>query len=1176
MYWADVILTVKGRGVLRGQAAKRWIEANLPGTIIDRGNGLVLLRVGGGTAFKEQDVRDALIGRSKGQVEDFSAPRVQAPVVATSKPVRPSLTNVIKTAPPRLAMHLDVDRDGRIDDDPANYETWVWGRRPEGRGAIVLTRVGEYADGDVVRERAAIELRWTGPYVDGWTASLSVDKPDKVRVYDGNEHGAPAVIDQHETSRSYQLGELPDFGGVIHSVGIYIPPELAIEGCKGMQEALASKSYPDEEAFKLACRKAYLAPAQDAYRQRQLAIFGAEVEQNMAVLETLVGKALTFKTVREVRSQLNKNVAQALTSSLLDGKTFAPIDALIQAMKDAFAAGIQLPSNDDFHTRLDELWPRIVEAAARPVFETRDTHELKPGVAVYDAIAGATDPRSATLWIEALAFPEDPDDSAWEVTLTFRFTPPTGRGDATEQQAVLRIAPWLMSNDLDPTVEIYAKDMQPERLRMAATLQDFAEGAGSGFVPVYAKSASEKGFCRDLIKSGYATAPYHQARVVMTRLDSATHLLIDALLTQGTNKDDVALLDRQVKLSDAQSQDNGGNYMVSPPSKQHPFGRIIYGHRDPKVCNHAAFLDAQRVQAPIRIDAVWLAVGHADEMISFLPDRGEQRNAAWPYKLLFANSRLALLMLLEVATEADPLNADVATVLGRAVEKHRANLEATIDESFLATHYPELQPVVPAAGFELPDSSGDDVVTTSARDYFEQHRAEFLQFSAEVQPRIDEVRATLIRELGIAEGDVLDVPVLFHGQVPITADSVNMLVLETGDATHCLVPKPFGPIVGREYLFERYLHERLTALGVTFTFQNDWVDFHIHEGEIHCGTNQLPGPLANYRWWEMAAPGVVHHEAQDVAPLIPAVPNPAVEVVGIRNEGNTCYLAATLQVLIHSTYVDTPDAIALASLRTMVTQYRADAANGTYTRTNDVIRYTNASAADLRNALVEAELVLGGREEDPCPVWEHLLEGLGEQFQLRVRKRYRLENQVPGVPTENDMALTTGGWQVNPELQDHRIVMIEPAGARTLDEAVAEAWNRTTGPMGTLLAGKVGGRIYRNLPQVEEETTWYAPVPRRFILQLKRFDYDLVKNTATKITNEVRVGSQLTIGGQPFGLRGVIDHLGDSPNTGHYVAYVKARGSETWFEANDSRVEQRGEQFVLDKAKSAYLFYFER
>ncbi len=1183
MKWKDVTLTVKGKGVLRGKDAKAWVEANLKGLVIDRGNDIVLLNVGGGTAYEEQAVRDALIRRSSGQVEDFTAGRVVVAPTPSKKHVRPSRTNPIKTTPPRLAMHLDVDRDGRIDDEPANYSTWVWGLRPEGRGAIMMAKLGDYAEGDVVLERAAIELRWTGPYVDEWTASLSVDKPEKIRVFasnerfDGHEEGATVVLEQRETGRSYQLDAPPDFDGITHSIAIDIDPSVAITGCEEMTGKVKGRRFADEETFRAQCRKEYLEPARTAYKRHQLAGFDSVVEDNKTELESLLDKKINYGMARRVlgKDKLKgpKSVTESITSTDVLRKTFTEFETLTSVLRESFEKAIQLPSEADFCTRFDELWERIAAAAVRPVYETKSSYELRPGVVAFDAIADGKEPRSTTLWIEAVGLPEVAEDSAWEVTLTFRFTPPKGRGKPTEQKAVLRIAPWLMSNDLDPTAEVYAKDMRPERLPMAVALQEFAALTDSAFASVYAQTKTEKGFLRDLIKSGYATAPHYRARVVLTGLDPRSRLQIEAPLEAGAGKDDVILLDRRVEDANAQSQDNGGNYMVSPPTKQHPFGRIIYGHLKPLVCNHAAFLDAQLVQSPIRIDAVWLSVGHADEMLTFLPDRGKSPNPAWPYKLLFGNSRLALLMLLEVATEADPLRADVATVIQRAEKNHEEHRYAAIDEEFINTHYPELRDVEPAAGFELPSSG-----TTSARAYFELHRKAFLQFAADIQPRIDKVRQQLIAELELDEADVLDVPVLFHGNVPVTADCVNMLVLNTEDATRCLVPKPFGPVVGDDYVFERYLNDRLTPLGVEFSFKDDWADFHVHEGEIHCGTNQLPQPLAAYRWWEMARPGTVQHGREGEAPpvIIPQQ-NPAVEVVGIQNIGNTCYLASTLQVLIHSTFVDTPAAIASAGLQAMVTGYRADATNGTYTHVDNTVRYTSAAVTALRDELFTAGLVARGREEDPSPVWEYLLAGLGEGIQLRVRKRYRLVNQVPRAATSDDVELLSSGWQSTPEVQTHRLVMIEPGTANTLSDALQASWNRTTGPMGTLNSAKVGTRVYQDVPQVEETTAWsVGATPRRFVMQLKRFDYDPRSGVANKITRDVTVGPQLTVQGRSFELRGVINHLGDSPTTGHYVAYVKARNSGNWYETNDSRVERRSEEYVLGKAKSSYLFYFER
>lgn len=192
----------------------------------------------------------------------------------------------------------------------------------------------------------------------------------------------------------------------------------------------------------------------------------------------------------------------------------------------------------------------------------------------------------------------------------------------------------------------------------------------------------------------------------------------------------------------------------------------------------------------------------------------------------------------------------------------------------------------------------------------------------------------------------------------------------------------------------------------------------------------------------MAAPGVVQHVVGDGAPAMTQVVNPAVTVVGFKNEGNTCYLASTLQVLIHSTYVDTVTAITSAPLRDIVTNYRDDADSGTYTRVDDHTRYTK-SLLPLRDELVTlAHLGLGiGTQEDPRGVWEHLLglQGLDQQFELQVRRRYTVPNAMgPGV-TDGVRELDAQGWTVVPDIQDQSLVMIPPGGQPTLAAALRVA-----------------------------------------------------------------------------------------------------------------------------------------
>lgn len=1202
MKWTDVILTRRQGPVLRGDAAKFWIERTYRGLVIDRGNGVVLMKVGGGTAYTVSALRDALLARSGGAVVDFTS-GLAAPVRSTPvpNPVRPTKDNAIRTPASRLSMHLDVDRDGRIDDEPANHPAWVWGRRPEGCGAVVLAKLRNYDDGEVVAERAEIQFRWSGPYVEGWTAALTVDKPEAVRVFDANatrtarQEGATEVLGRRETGHTYQLAETPDLGGVDFGGANATPPKVAIAACKATVKRFAQTSYPDADALKEEFRTEFLTQVKTEYRSNARAETQARLGEKRSVLESLLNKKLNFGGVREARKAFTGELNSILSSDVVLGKTFATFDDLQRALVEAAAKRLLLPGDIEFTGRFDELYVVLEPAAYRPSFKENSRYEFTIGVPIFDAVAASEAPTRATsLWIEAVDMPDDPADSAWEVTLTFTFTPPRGRGDPTEQKAVLRIAPWLMSNDLDPTAQVFAKNIDARLTPMAPVIEEFAGQAKAGFVPVTARSANEKGFLRDVLKSGYATAPYKQDRVVMTGLDPRTYLMVDDLVTRG--RPDVVLLKRPVPATKAASQDNGGNYMVSPPSAKHPFGRIIYGHRPPLLCNHAAFYDAQQVQSPIRIDATWLSVGHADEMISFLPDRSKSPRPDWAYKLVFANSRLALLMLLETAAQADAETADVGTVIERAVAKNAEHRYAPIDGTFIDTHYPKLEPGAETEPVDFPatfepngappaEHNGAVILGSaggakdnrrfsriSARSYLKKFRAHFEAFARQTQPRIDAVRQQLMEELDLKESDLLDVPVLFHGNVPITADCVNMLVLNTEEQTRCLVPKPFGPVFGGEYVYERYIHDQLTALRATFRFQDDWFDFHIDEGEIHCGTNQLPVALAEYRWWEMDKPGVAAHDAAPAA-VVPVVPNAAVEVLGIQNVGNTCYLGSTLQVLLHSNFVPDPNAL-LAPLSVMVGTYRAQAAAGSYTQTSAHVRYTTTSAAALRDQLVTARLVTRGREEDPCPVWEHILGQLGVSFNLRVRKRYTLRNQQARQPTANDVVLQTSGWGET-QTQAHSIVRIEPGTANTLDAAWTASWARTTGPMGTLNSASVGRLVYTNLPQTAETTTWDGAPPAHFVVQLKRFRYD-DQHGVRKIVRPITVGARLRQGNRDYALRGVILHIGDTPTSGHYVAYVKARTSGNWFKVNDSSVEAKPEAHVLDQARLGYMFYFER
>ena len=134
----------------------------------------------------------------------------------------------------------------------------------------------------------------------------------------------------------------------------------------------------------------------------------------------------------------------------------------------------------------------------------------------------------------------------------------------------------------------------------------------------------------------------------------------------------------------------------------------------------------------------------------------------------------------------------------------------------------------------------------------------WLTWAIAAQTAIDADRQTLTDALDIHPDNFVEIPVVFgnnsNRRTARSGDSVNMLIINNGGLPCCLIPKPFGPVINGSYAFERAIELYLAPYGnPTLHFINCWSDLHRFEGEIHCGTNQIP-QLRVLRWWEAAPP----------------------------------------------------------------------------------------------------------------------------------------------------------------------------------------------------------------------------------------------------------------------------------------------------------------------------------
>jgi protein-arginine deiminase len=219
-------------------------------------------------------------------------------------------------------------------------------------------------------------------------------------------------------------------------------------------------------------------------------------------------------------------------------------------------------------------------------------------------------------------------------------------------------------------------------------------------------------------------------------------------------------------------------------------------------------IDAQAVQPTVLVDTSWLAVGHVDETISFLPVQG-----ARGWILLVPDPALARGMLQDEEARG---NGSVMMFEGKS----------WIDD--------ESQEEFPA----------EITITGLLRD------AEIMFVSQLAASKIESQLEIIRRETGLSEDEIVRVPFLFEGFSGLAAayqpGTVNLFSL---DAHNVIAPDPHGPLIGGTDIFRAYTEVLLRPYGITVHWIDDWNLFHRLGGEVHCGTNaRRTIPAA--RWWE--------------------------------------------------------------------------------------------------------------------------------------------------------------------------------------------------------------------------------------------------------------------------------------------------------------------------------------
>ena len=403
----------------------------------------------------------------------------------------------------------------------------------------------------------------------------------------------------------------------------------------------------------------------------------------------------------------------------------------------------------------------------------------------------------------------------------------------------MRVAPWMITNHLDTAELVFVARIDDNKV-FRDRLRKLVSTAGCALVEQ--KIDHFDVWVQDCMEIGVSGHPKKAIPVVVQAPRDRELLVFPPTLLRADRG-----LHTVGTLSPGSTFDSSGNLEVTPPvtsreGKHFPFGRIYFGPGrasrelpfdllDPEL---KAFLQAQIVQAPIEVDTGWLAVGHVDEFISFVPSKG----TSTPFKLILASTRRAY----EIVDLLAATNPTAKMFVGRTYPVRDPDTRASLGKVSIETtvadfvsapgdFHPQVKVIAAFLNFDLG----------TLRD-----------FNALAQLRIDHVRAVLEKELGLDAADIVELPVFFspypfavEQAVALSGDLVNMLVVNG----HCIIPDPFGPVVGAVDQFKKETEDKLRPLGVKVEFVDCWDEYHVGDGEIHCATNTQRKTEIR-RWWE--------------------------------------------------------------------------------------------------------------------------------------------------------------------------------------------------------------------------------------------------------------------------------------------------------------------------------------
>ncbi|RXG50608.1 hypothetical protein VDGE_06921 [Verticillium dahliae] len=452
----------------------------------------------------------------------------------------------------------------------------------------------------------------------------------------------------------------------------------------------------------------------------------------------------------------------------------------------------------------------------------------------------------------------------WNGTAIVHMTVTDGAEKATDAVA-FRVAPVLTHHHAQGLEAVFTTASWQDNDSQSYFVENFEKGvAAAGFKdPVY-RMVGQDIWTQDYFEAGYASIPGLNGTIVIRILiRSAQWYRPGGIeLFELMRSDTVGAVQ---ELLEGYTLDSMGNLETIPPythnGKSYPAGRIIMGTWDSEKPLIFGFLEAQEIQEPLALDTSWLAVGHVDEFLQFLPADNER---GW---ILMVNDPHGGLELFKRASRnghgrvravsRSPMPgddsclptqtvdeilafADLATITDDVAARIEGNIAILKRETGLtdaeifrvpATFYPLDQDV-----FACGNSTRN--ATLAARE----NKLPKAGPAARVQSILEAAQPPSAKGL-VRRQTSFDRPV-----TALFPNAINSVVLTDRSV---LAPNPWGPVIDGVDIVAEAVTAAYAKVNFKVAYVDNWFSHHVHSGEpsllysFNLIPYDLPSPFEN-------------------------------------------------------------------------------------------------------------------------------------------------------------------------------------------------------------------------------------------------------------------------------------------------------------------------------------------